>query len=517
MPDATPPSLPGNSPADFRHLGHQAVDWIADYIERVESLPVRSPAAPGDLLQQLPTSAPAHGFTSQRDWSAAFADLDRLIVPGLTHWQSPNFHAYFPCNASAPGFVAEILSAGLNVNAMLWLTSPAATELEIRVLDWLAELLALPNTFRSTGRWTAPWERDRERRGGGVIQSTASDAAVVALCAARTRVLANPANHADPTRLVVYTSTHAHSSITKACMVAGLIRGPSDHSRLRLIAGDANHAMRPDLLEAAIRADLAAGLTPCMVVATVGTTSSGAVDPVPAIAGVMDRTSIASRGAWLHTDAAWAGAAAICPEHRGLLSGVEHADSLCFNPHKWLLTNFDCDAFWTRDRDSLIQALSITPEYLRNTASTSHDVIDYRDWQIPLGRRFRALKLWLVMRAFGSLGLQAYIREHIRLAELFESLVRVDTRFELAAPRSLSLVCFRLRETNGDDAASRELLERVNNSGRVFLSHTILPDPDSPSHTPASSRFVLRMAIGGTFTQEPHIREAWRLIQSLAP
>lgn len=516
MRDTSPLSLPWNTPTDFRRLGHQAVDWIADYLERVESLPVRSATAPGELLRQLPPGAPAHGFTSDGDWQSVFADLDRLIVPGLTHWQSPNFHAYFPCNVSAPGFVGEILSAGLNVNAMLWLTSPAATELEIRVMDWLAELLALPSSFRSTGRWGAPWEGGGERRGGGVIQSTASDAAVVALCAARTRVLACAANQtsgsstADATRLVVYTSVHAHSSITKACMIAGLIRGPSDRSRLRLIPGDATHALRPDLLEAAIRDDLASGLIPCLVVATVGTTSSGAIDSIPAIAGVMERTGIASRGAWLHIDAAWAGAAAICPEHRSLLAGVEHGDSLCFNPHKWLLTNFDCDAFWTRDRASLIEALSITPEYLRNAASASHDVIDYRDWQIPLGRRFRALKLWLVMRAFGAEGLRAYVREHIRLGGLFESLVRADARFELAAPRSLSLVCFRLRVGGGDDA-SRVLLERVNASGRAFLSHTMLPSAESA----ASSRFVLRMAIGGSFTREPHVREAWRLIQSL--
>lgn len=519
MPDASPPLLPWNSPGDFRRLGHQAVDWIADYLEGVESLPVRADVAPGDLLRQLPSSAPTRGFSSENDWHQVFADLDRLIVPGLTHWQSPNFHAYFPCNASAPGFVGEVLSAGLNVNAMLWLTSPAATELEARVMDWLAELLALPSSFRSTGRWNAPWESGRERRGGGVIQSTASDAAVVALCAARTRVLAMPANqtngannvnNGDAMHLVVYTSIHAHSSITKACMIAGLIRGPSDRSRLRLIPGDATHGMRSDLLEAAIRDDLASGLLPCLVVATVGTTSSGAVDPVPAIADVMERTGIAARRAWLHIDAAWAGAAAICPEHRSLLAGVEHADSLCFNPHKWLLTNFDCDAFWTRDRESLIEALSITPEYLRNAASANADVIDYRDWQIPLGRRFRAIKLWLVMRAFGAEGLRAYIREHIRLGELFESLVRADARFEFAAPRSLSLVCFRLR---AGDEASRALLDRVNASGRTFLSHTTLPCADSLN----SSRFVLRMAIGGSFTREPHVREAWRLIQSLVP
>ncbi len=488
MPESREEPVPHLSPDEFRALGHRAVDWIADYLRRVESLPVLSRAKPGEVAARLPLHPPERGLgpPADRSWKTVFADLDRIILPGLTHWQSPNFYGFFPCNASGPGIIGEILSAGLNVNGMLWAASPAATELETRVMDWLAEMLDLPMAFRSSGP------------GGGAIQGTASESTLIALIAARERVLRLTPD-AD---LVAYASEQAHSSVVKAAMIAGLARGPEDRSHLRLIETDRDFAMNPDALGAAIRADLAAGRTPVFVCATVGTTSSTAVDPVLRMADAMKAASGASRLPWLHVDAAHSGCACVCPEFRAMLAGVDRADSFCFNPHKWLLTNFDCDCFWTRDRAALISALSITPEYLRNAASEAGAVIDYRDWQIPLGRRFRALKLWLVIRHYGVEGLRAHIREHIRLAALLESLVASDSRFELVAPRTVNLVCFRRR---GPDAPNRTLLEAVNRDGRAFLTHTVL-----------GGRFVLRMAVGGTSTRERHVRETWDLIRLTA-
>ncbi|MBK8979673.1 MAG: aspartate aminotransferase family protein [Planctomycetes bacterium] len=489
-------------PETFRALGHRAVDWVADYLARVESFPVRSQQAPGELLRALPEHAPERGLAASGDraesWDAVFADLDRLILPGVTHWQSPNFYAYFPCSASGPAIVGELLSAGLGIQGMLWATSPAATELETRVLDWLGEAIGLPATFRGSA-------------GGGCIQGTASESTLVAMVAARRRVLQRAAG-GDPRALVAYTSTQGHSSIVKAAMIAGLCTDAGGCNEdgmqtVRFVGVDARLAMDPAALAAAVRADVAAGRTPFFVCATVGTTSSTAMDPLGPVAEALSGTPFFGQGGWLHVDAAFAGAACICPEHRHLLTGVEHADSVCFNPHKWLLTNFDCSSFWTRDRASLVDALSVTPEYLRNRATESGDVIDYRDWQIPLGRRFRALKLWLVLRHFGLDGLRAHIRHHVELARLFESLVRADARFEIAAPTTLSLVCFRLR---GDDDRNRELLECLNASGHAYLSHTTLPDPAG------SPRFVLRMAIGAAATEERHVRATWERIRALA-
>jgi aromatic-L-amino-acid decarboxylase len=477
------------SPDEFRAWGKQAVDFIADYMQRLDSLPVLSSVKPGDIAAALPEHPPAEPGLAAPDF---FADLERIILPGLTHWQSPNFFAYFPCNSSGPGIIGELLSAGLNVNGMLWATSPAATELETRMLDWMAEMLDLPAHFRSTSM-----------SGGGCIQGTASESTLVALLAARHRArLASPTAH-----LTLYTSTQAHSSIIKAAMIAGLATDPDDRTHIRLIGTDANHAMRPDLLRAAITEDLHAGRFPFYTCATVGTTSSTAIDPIPEIADILHA---AAPGCWLHIDAAFAGAACICPEHRWMLRGVEHTDSVMFNPHKWLLTNFDCNCFWTRDRSAVTAALSITPEYLRNQATQTGEVIDYRDWQIPLGRRFRALKLWLVIRHYGVEGLRVYIREHIRLATLFEQWVREDERFELAAPRTCSLVCFRLRgQGPSADEANRKLLERINASGRAYLSHTTLRGSDG------NDRFILRMAIGASATEERHVRAAWELIRDM--
>jgi aromatic-L-amino-acid decarboxylase len=471
------------SPDQFRELGRRMVDWIADYMERVESLLVLSRATPGEVGAALPAAAPERG----EPWDAIFGDLERIIVPGLTHWQSPNFFAYFPCNASGPGILGELLSAGLNVNGMMWATSPAATELETRMLDWMARAMALPEKFVSTSA-----------NGGGCIQGTASESTLIAMIAARAR--AGPG--AD---LVAYASAHAHSSIVKAAMILGIARGPEDRERVRLIEVDGSYRTRPEALEGAIRADLEAGRTPFFVCATVGTTSTTSVDPLDEIGGVLARAGLAGR-TWLHVDAAHAGPAMLCEEFRWMFRGVEHADSVCMNPHKWMLTNFDCDLFWTSDREALVSALSITPEYLRNAASESGAVIDYRDWQIPLGRRFRALKLWFVLRHYGLEGLRAHLREHVRLAAMLERWVAADARFELAAPRTLNLVCFRLRgEGAGAEDANRRLMEALNASGRMYLTHTVL-----------NGRTVLRVAIGASGTQERHVADAWGLIQRTA-
>ena len=481
--------------ATFRELGHRFVDWIADYHERVESLPVLASTSPGDIARRLPTHAPEAGL-GDTGWDAVFADLETIILPGITHWQSPNFYAYFPCSASGPAILGELLSAGLGTQGMLWATSPAATELEERVLQWLGEAIGLPSNFRGP-------------TGGGCIQGTASEATLVAMVTARHRVLARTG--VDPRRLVAYTSAEAHSSVTKAAMVAGLCRDAKGGDGLRLLAVDLDLALDPAALRAQITADRADGRVPFFVCATVGTTSTGAVDPLREIGAVLRASDFAKDGGWLHVDAAYAGTACLCPEHRQMLDGVEHADSVSFNPHKWMLTNFDCSAFWTRDRAGLVDALSVMPEYLRNAATDSGGVVDYRDWQIPLGRRFRALKLWFVMRHYGLEGLRAHVRHHVALAELLESWIRSDERFEIAAPRSLALVCFRL---TGDDATAdarnRELMDALNRSGAAYLSHTSLRDDAG------EPRFVLRMAIGATSTAERHVRATWDRIRSIA-
>lgn len=471
---------------EFRRAGHELVDWIADYWERLRtgdpSLPVLSRVKPGEVAGSLPLRAPERGEA----WDAIFADVGRLIMPGVTHWQSPGFFGFFPANASGPAVLGDLLSSGLGVQGMLWATSPAATELETRVLDWMAHAIGLPGAFLSASE-----------NGGGVIQGTASEAALVAMVAARGR------KGPGEGRGVVYASAQAHSSIVKGAMVAGIASGPEDRVGVRLIETDASLAMDSGALSRAIEEDVAAGRVPLLVCATVGTTSSGAVDPVRAIGEVCK-----GHGVWLHVDAAFAGAACVCPEFQGLLDGVELADSLCFNPHKWLLTNFDCDLMWTSDRRSLTGALSILPEYLKNAASAGGGVIDYRDWQVPLGRRFRSLKLWFVMRHYGVEGLRAHIREHVRLASLFEEWVRGDARFEVPVSRSLGLVCFRLRG-EGDDAAERNkrLLGASNGSGQIYLTHTVLPPPVG---------YVLRMAIGSTFTREEDVRRAWEVICACA-
>lgn len=512
MRDLSPLSQCGG---EFEKLATSFAQFIGSYWQRLESLPVLSRVKPGEVFHAVPAHPPEQGFENglgdTAAWDAVFADIERVVLPGLTNWQSPNFYAYFCANISPPAIMGELLSAGLGVQGMLWATSPACTEVEMRMMDWMAEALGLPREFTHASGV-----------GGGVIHGTASEAVLTALVAARKRALAGVAtNGGDVTaargRLTIYASNQAHSSVIKAAMIAGLADSPDDRRCVRLIDVDERFSMQPDALEAAMRADLAKGLVPCFVCATVGTTGTTAIDPVEAVADVIGAvlrdnvgTDLPSDGRnlanipWVHVDAAHAGAAAVAPEFHWILDGLDRVDSFAFNPHKWLLTNFDCDCFYVRNRKSLTDAMSITPEYLRNTASESGQVVDFRDWQIPLGRRFRALKLWFVMRAYGLEGLRAFVREHVRLATLFEELVKADPRFEIVAPRVLNLVCFRLRT---GDAPTKALMERLNASGRMFLTHTTLP-PDG--------RVCLRMAIGAVETREGHVRAAWDEIRRSA-
>jgi len=465
------------TPEQFRQHGYKLVDWIADYYQRVESLPVLSRVQPGQLRAQLPPDAPPHG----EDFHHVLRDLESIILPAITHWQSPNFFAFFPANASAPAILGELLSAGLGVQGMLWATSPACTELEAHVLDWLVDMLALPQRFKSQGT------------GGGVIQDSASSACLCALIAARERATRLRSNQQGCSGgLVAYTSSEAHSCVEKAVRIAGI---GSDN--LRRIPVDGRFGMRPDQLAQQIREDLSRGYTPFFCCATVGTTSCNGLDPLAEIGRVC-----AEHELWLHVDAAMSGTAALCPEFRTIHDGLDLADSYAFNPHKWLFTNFDCSCFFVADKVALTNALGILPEYLRNTASASGTVTDYRDWQIPLGRRFRALKLWFVIRHYGVEGLRHHIRRHVELAQQFAAWVETDEHFILALPPPLNLVCFRHRD---GDEKNQALLDALNRSGKLYLTHTRL-----------QGRLTLRFCVGQTHTELPHVQKAWSSIQETA-
>jgi aromatic-L-amino-acid/L-tryptophan decarboxylase len=464
-------------PQQFRQYGHMLVDWIASYYEKVESYPVLSRVEPGEIRAALPADPPLHG----EDFEAMLADVERIILPGITHWQSPNFFAYFPANASGPSILGELLSAGFGVQGMLWMTSPACTELETHVLDWLVDMLGLPYHFKSTST------------GGGVIQDTASSASLCALLAARERATKYKSNeHGLTDKLIAYASTQVHSSVEKAVKIAGL-----GVQNLHLIDVDENFAMRADLLASRIQQDRQAGLLPCYVVATIGTTSSNAIDPIPEIGRICRE-----EGLWLHVDGAMSGSAALCPEFRHIQDGIELADSYCFNPHKWMFTNFDCDCFYVADRAALINTLSVLPEYLRNKATESGAVIDYRDWHIQLGRRFRSLKLWFVIRHYGVEGLQHHIRQHIALAQDFARWVEASENFELTAPAPLNLICFRHK---AGEEFNRVLMDELNRSGELYLTHTSL-----------NGLFTLRFCVAQTHTTAKHVTAAWQRIQTVA-
>ncbi len=469
------------TPEDFRRHGHALIDWIADYLEHSAERPVTASVEPGAVRAQLPEHPPE----APEPFEAVMADVEQIVVPGLTHWQHPGFFAYFPANNSYPSILGELLSAGLGVQGMSWVTSPACTELETLMLDWMLELLDLPARFHSTSE-----------HGGGVIQGTASEATLVAILSARHRATGGAVNHdGDTSRLVAYATSQAHSSVEKGLRIAGI-----GSDRMRVVPHDGSYAMVPAALAEMITADRAAGLTPFFVASTHGTTSSGAFDPTPEIGEICGR-----RGLWLHVDAAMAGIAALAPEHRWVNDGAELADSYCTNAHKWMGVNFDCDLYWTADRAALLGALSILPEYLRSEAAESGAVIDYRDWQIPLGRRFRALKLWFALRCDGPESFRSMIRSHVGLTQELAAAVRRDDRLEVVAPHPLNLLCLAARDDDPEAAntSTDALVEAANASGTALFTRTVL-----------DGRSVLRVSIGARTTRRHDVMEAWRLLSA---
>jgi aromatic-L-amino-acid decarboxylase len=473
-------------PEEFRRLGHAFVDWVAAYRVGLPDRPVRPDVAPGAVRAALPGLLPEQ--PSPLD--TLLDTVDRVVVPATLHWQHPAFFGYFPANASLASLLGDLLSGGLGAQGMLWSTSPAGTEVEQALLDGLAAALGLDPAFTFAGG------------GGGTIVDSASSAALVALLAALHRTSGGTWRHAGVDgHERVYVTAETHSALAKAARVAGL-----GARALRVVDPDPGSVtMSPKALAEMLRADVAAGLRPVLVCPTVGTTGTGAVDPVAEIA-----TIARGHGAWVHVDAAWAGVAALCPEHRWLLDGVELADSFSTNAHKWLLTAFDAGLMWVRDASALPDALSITPEFLRDSASDSGVVVDYRDWQVPLGRRFRALKLWAVLHAHGLEGLRAHIRRHVELATELADRVRDEPGFTLAAPPSLALVCLRLDpgdtgDPDAADAATRALLARVNATGRAFLTHTTV-----------DGRYAIRVAIGGLTTGRTEVDALWQQLRETA-
>jgi len=480
MPDHFPGDIGDLSTDDFRTSAHELVEWIASYLEHPERFPVLAQVRPGDVTRQLPASPPAVGEPLDR----IMADIERVIIPGITHWNHPSFFAYFAISASVPGILGEMLAAALDTNAMLWKSSPAATELEMVTLDWLRQLIGLqPGWF-------------------GVINDTASISTMLALAAARERAGLDVREHgmagrADLPALRVYCSEQAHSSVDRAAITLGF-----GHNNVVHVPVDDAFRMRPDALAQAIMDDRTRGYAPVAVVATVGTTSTTSVDPVPAIADICEREQV-----WLHVDGAYGGVAGIVPELRHYMEGVDRADSLVVNPHKWLFTPVDCSAFWVRDRELLQRTFSLVPEYLRT--GEQDEVVNLMDYGPQLGRRFRALKLWMVLRTFGAEGLASRIREHVRLAQQFARWVEAEPGWEIMAPHPFSLVCFRHAPAGmadaDADAHNQRILDAANAGGEIFVSHTKL-----------RGRFVLRLAIGNIRTEERHVVRAWGVLREAA-
>nr|WP_193217890.1 MULTISPECIES: pyridoxal-dependent decarboxylase [unclassified Imperialibacter] len=467
------------TPETFRTEAHRLVDWMADFLENIEEYPVKPATKPGDIIKQLPTSPPLQG----ESFDSLFKDFQSIIMPGITHWQHPHFHAYFPANGSYPSILAEMLTTTLGAQCMIWETSPAAAELEEMVMNWLKEMMALP----------APWH--------GVIQDTASTATLVALLTAREKqsgLRVNDEGFNGTEKYRVYCSSETHSSIEKGAKVAGIGK-----KNVVKVSVDDLLAMRPDQLEEAIKRDIQAGYTPLAVVAAIGTTSTVAVDPLKAIGAVCRKYNV-----WLHVDAAYAGTALLLPECRWMMEGQELADSFVFNPHKWMFTHFDCTAYFVKDKEALIRTFEILPEYLKT--ATRGQVNDYRDWGVQLGRRFRALKLWFVIRSFGIDGLQKTLRGHMSCAEDFEAKVVSHSDFELVLPRSLNVVVFRFKpasETNLEklNQLNEQLIKTLNASGKVFISHTKV-----------KGIYCIRMVLGNTRLAQRHVDEVWAWITDTA-
>ncbi len=450
---------------DFRHAGHQTIDWIARYLENIRQYPVLATTKPGELVDALPRRGPEHG----ESFEIMLRDFEQIVMPAVVHWNHPSFFAYFACTGPTPAIIGELLAAALNTNGLHWKTSPAVAELEQVALGWLRQWMNLPDDYFA------------------ILYDTASVSSFHAICAAREKFDPSARENGQQPGLVMYTSDQAHSSIEKGAIAAGI-----GHKNVRKIASDSNFRMRVDLLRESIERDKTAGLKPFMVVATLGTTSSTSVDPIREIAELCARYNL-----WLHADTAYAGVCAMLPDYRETFAGLDRADSIVVNPHKWLMTNIDCSVFFTRHSDILRRAFSLTPEYLRTTEDPrAHNLMDYG---VPLGHRFRALKFWFVLRYFGLEGLCAALRSHIALAREFETWVRADNRFEVVAPMLFSVVCFRLK---GSDDENRALLDRINASGKIFLSHTTL-----------AGKIVLRMAIGNLGTRRDDVLQAWEVIQ----
>ena len=468
---------------EFRTNGRAVIEMIAQYLETIAERPVTADVQPGDVRAQLPEHPP----TGPESFADVLRDVDQIIMPGLTHWQHPNFYAFFPGNSSYSSILGDLLTAGLGVQGMSWISSPACTEVETLMLDWMQELLGLPEQYRST---TAT--------GGGVIQGSASEATLSSILAARWRATKGQVNlDGDTSKLIAYCSSQTHSSIEKGLRIAGI-----GTQNIRIIEHDENFALRADALEKQIMIDQQNGLTPFWVCSTHGTTSSGAFDPTVAIGQITNR-----HGLWLHVDAAMHGIAALAPEFRWVNDGLEFADSYCTNPHKWMGVNFDCDLMWTNDRASLLGALSILPEYLRSAAAETGAAIDYRDWQIPLGRRFRSLKLWFAIRTDGIAVFQELIRAHVAMTQELAVAVASDDRFAIVTPHPLNLLTIRLSGSTPEegDRLTDRLIEAANATRQVFFTRTVL-----------DGRSVLRFSIGARTTTPQHVRSAWGILQDLA-
>jgi aromatic-L-amino-acid decarboxylase len=456
------------SPEEFRKAAHEVVEWIAGYLADPERYPVLPRVKPGELTDALPRRGPSQG----EPMSTILEDFRRYILPATTHWNHPGFMAYFANSASGPGILGDMLATALNTNSMLWKTSPAATELEQVTLAWLADWMGLPENWF------------------GIIFDTASTSSMHAVAAAREMAAPEIRSEGAGSGLVLYASEQAHSSIEKGAIAVGI-----GQKNVRKIAVDAEFRMRPDALAEAVERDRANGLRPFCVVATVGTTSTTSIDPVDAIADVAEK-----HGLWLHVDAAYAGVAAIAPELRYILKGCDRADSLVTNPHKWLFTPVDLSAFYTRRPEILRRAFSLIPEYLKTTEDPR--AVNYMDYGVPLGRRFRALKLWFVLRYYGREAIADMIRKQIAWVQELALDIARDPRFEIMAPAPLSVVCFRQKASDEENQA---LLERVNASGEVFISHTVL-----------NRKFTLRIAVGNMGTTRRHVQRAWELVRSAA-